>query len=312
MLHRIIAALAVALLLAPLAPAQDIAGAVPDSIDLRPIWQTGQTSRYRLSSERLTTAQVLNVGKPRSTGMKVLADVTWQVTDADPDGGGACRMTIDRMVMLVSDAQGQKAKITRDSAPEKLKSAQTLLRAMIDKPLTVKVAPDGSVRDVAGWESIRNNAGEAGKNLTESDFVETATDMALLVGGTAAADVGDAWNEDFNWSHEMGELQLDTTFKLQGIEAIAGIPIATIQADSKVNVAFDKQKLAKANDVKVKLKKGQETGQIIYDPTRHEVVGRNTDRDLVFEMKLNVSGRQFTQVIEQRLNSQVIRLEEKE
>jgi hypothetical protein len=295
-------------LLGTIAVAQD--APADNTVDLRPIWETGQVSRYRTTTQRVTQAQVVGVGKPRSSGLRVAADVTWEVLEAKPEGGGTCRMTVDNMIMAVTDAKGKVLKVTKNNAPENLKKAQTLLKAFIGKAMTVKVAADGRVTDVSGWDSVRNAAGEGGKNLEEADFIESATEMAVLVGGAQAASAGNTWNEKFTWSHEMGKLHVDTSYKVDGIEEVANIPIVTINTQSKLKVDVDKSKLNAERKVKIKLTKGEESSSIIYDTTRNEVVGRNTDRDMVFEMSLTVQNRTFKQVIRQRLNSQVLRIGE--
>lgn len=295
------------LALAGLAHAQDESAGT----DLRPIWEKGQESRYRVVTERLTAAQVLGVSKPRASKFKVLAEITWQVADADANGGGTCKMTVDKMEMLITDYTGKQVKIaSHGSVPEKLQSAQDLIQAMLDKQLTVEVANDGTVTSVSGWKAIKNAAGDAGDKMKESDFIETATELALVVGGAADVSDGSSWNRRFDWTHEMGDLAIDTTYRFEGVEAIADVPVAMINSESKIDIEVDRSKL-KSPDVQVRVTAGQETAQIMYDLSRGEVVGRNVDRTLGLEMKLTVQGRQFTQVIKQRMVSSALRIAEK-
>lgn len=305
MIHRITSLIAL-LAFASSAIAQE----TTSSADLRPVWEQGQSSKYRVVSERITAAQVVGVGKPRGSRLKVLAEITWTVTQAQPDGGGVCKMTVDQMQMLMTDGSGKQYKVTAEGAPpENLEKAQALVRAMIGKEMTVNVAADGSIDSVSGWQAIKTAAGEAAQNMNESDFRETATELALLVGGSATTAPGSSWTRRFDWSHEMGDLRMDSTYRLEGVEEIAQIPIAMIQGQSKLDLTIDQSKF-NGQDVNVRITEGQETAQIMYDLSRHEVVGRNTDRTLGLEMKLNVQGRQFTQVIKQRLVTSTLRIAE--
>jgi hypothetical protein len=299
----------ICLWLAGAAAAQD---APPDPIDLRPTWVDGQTSRYRIVTERLTTVRLADMAESHSSHMKLTSQVTWQVIDADDGGGGTCRMTINDMQVVLTDPAGREHTVTRTRADEEhLKPVQNLLKGMTAKPLTVTVASDGRVTDVAGWQKVRTAAGEAGENITETDFHEAATDLALLVGGPAQTAAGDRWSEKFDWDHQTGTLHLDTTFTLIGTETIADIPIATIDSNSDLTLTVDKAKLGeRADRTTVRLKDGTESMQVIYDLSRHEAVGRNTDRSLTLEMTLQGSGSRQTRYIDQRIRSQVLRIAE--
>jgi hypothetical protein len=282
-------------------------------VDLRPVWQDGQTAKYKTITRRVTAAQVRGVGKPRTSVMDVTAIVNWQVVDANPDGGGKCIMTVEDLKVEVTPASGEKKTITKDRAEEDLKSVQQLIRGMIGKPVTVQVAKDGRVTSASGWQAIRNASGDAGKSLTETDFIESATELAPLTGGKQGADMAGKWSEKFTWDHEMGELHLNSDFKVTGIESVAGIGLVTIEGESKTTFTPDNAKLNKGGpQVNLKLAKGAAKQSIMYDLSRHEVVGRDMTRSLIFQMDIEYEGRKFQQIIQQQMRTQVLRMEEGE
>lgn len=298
-----------ALLIVSLASAQEI----ETPIDLRPVWQDGQTAKYKTITRRVTAAQVRGVGKPRTSVMDVTSIVNWQVVNANPDGGGKCVMTVEDLKVEVTSSSGEKKTVTKDRADEELKSVQQLIRGMIGKPVTVQVAKDGRVTSASGWQAIRNASGDAGKNLSETDFIESATELAPLTGGKQDADMAGKWSEKFTWDHEMGDLHLDSDFKVTGIESVAGIGLVTIEGESKTTFTPDNAKLNKGGpQVNLKLAKGAEKQSIMYDLSRHEVVGRDVTRSLIFQMNIEYEGRKFQQIIQQQMRTQVLRMDEGE
>jgi len=306
-------ALLLSVLVAMPASAQEeaVEQAIETPVDLRPLWEDGQTAKYKSITRRVTAAQVRGMGKPRTSVMDVTAIVNWTVVDADPDGGGQCSMTVEDLSVEVTGPTGEKQSVTADRADEDLKPVQELIRGMIGKPVTVQVAGDGTITSATGWQAIRNASGDAGKNLTENDFIESAAELAPIAGAPSAADVDATWTEKFNWDHEMGKLHLDSSFEVTGIESVVGIGLVTVESESEMTFTPDQSKIANERaQTELKLVKGGEKQSIMYDLSRHEVVGRDTTRALIFQMDLEFEGRKFQQVIQQQLRTQVLRMEE--
>lgn len=306
-------ALALACLTAVAAPARaqaTTADAPAAAVALRPIWTEGQTSRYQTDTRRVTVMQIKGIGKPRKTIMDVQAKYTWQVVKADPAGGGTCRLTVDEMKVVMTDAQGKKHEVTATRAEKSLSGVQQLVKAMQNKPLTCQVASDGTISSTSGWQAIRTAAGDAGKNLSEADFIETATDLAVMPGVPASAMPGATWDKQFTWDHEVGKLSLDNTYKLLAVESIEGVPVAMVDRQSELDLTVDPKKLPDNQNVTLRVTKADAAAKIMFDMSRNEVVGQYSVRALQFQMQLRHEGRQFTQVIQQQLSTQVLRIEE--
>jgi hypothetical protein len=303
-----------ALLAAPDATTAQPADDAPESHDLRPLWEDGQTARYRSITRRLTTIEITgpNLDRTQQTVLHFQTDLTWHVTDADPDGGGTARMRIDDIQARLTNAAGTEYRVTPDEAPEQLQALQTLVRAMVGAEMTVEVADDGRITGVTGWKAIQRQGGEAAAQLKEVDFIEMASELAVLVGGAADRQPGARWDADFAWDHELGTLQLETDYELESVERVAGVPLAIVAGESDVDFQVDVERASQPDGPKVdvRFEGGSQTSQIFYDLTRHEVAGRNLDRTLRFKVTLSFQGRQIEQHREARESTQVLRLAE--
>lgn len=309
--------LTLTLLAMGLAVAVAPAHAQDEAHDLRPIWRTGQKSTYEGKSVRSSRRTLSIPGVPAqevSTAFAVTSEIEWEVTKADPDGGGVASMTVTDLTMTLTDARGEDHKITKSSADEGYEPLQTLVKAMLDKPITVEVSPDGRIESIKGFKAIKNKAGDAGESLTERDFIETAYDLAVLVGGAEGVSPGDTWSDKPEWDHEFGSLRYDTDFTLNGVETIADIPVALVDAETKIKFKFDKSKLMEGNDgpdIGVKMKNGEQAGQIMFDMSRQEIVGAFFERSLEFEMNISAQGRTIKQLISNEYTSELVRKSER-
>lgn len=285
------------------------------SFDLRPMWEKGQTARYQVVTSRLNTIELSGLpggAKTRQTAMRITAEATWQVLDADSNGGGICRMTVEKMQMELTGPEGQKLSTDQRGGDKELAAVQKLIKALTDKPVELTIKPDGQIDQVRGFAAVQRAAGPAGEQLEERDFREMAGELAVIIGGTENARPGRTWRQKFKWSHDAGDLILDSQYKLLGVELIEGIPVAMINRESDIDIELDKSQMPPDAPIKVKSSEGEQTTQIMFDLSRHEVVGRNIDRKLEVAVQLSLAGRSVTQSIREQLNTQVLRIAESE
>lgn len=287
--------------------------------NLEPIWEDGQTSRYQSVTRRQVDQVRTIMGKTNKSRQLMVFDakVKWEVLDAAEDGGGEVEMKIESLEMKMTGPDGKTYSASAKNADEPLASAQSLMKGLTSRPVKMRVAADGTIERVRGWEALADAAGDAGDSLTEQDFRELAVELALLPGGKAEATRGTTWEQAFNWSHEMGELKLDTEYKVVALERVAGVPLANVQAKSEVDFEIDREKFGQLGQggqgpkVDLKFRGGKQVGQIMFDLSRHEIVGHNINRQLKFQMDLDYKGRSFRQEMTHSMNTQVIRLDEK-
>lgn len=285
------------------------------SHDLGPRWVEGQKASYRSTTKRMSARQIKATGLDAPAVKSVttfVSDVDWRVDKVNDDGSAQATMTVTDLTITIETPTGETLKVDRRRADKGVESVQQLVKALVGKPMEVDVDSTGHVTQVKGWKSIKADAGEAGESLTERDFVETASDLAVIMGGPADAAPGKTWNEKPEWDHELGTLEYDSQYELTGVEPIAGVPIAIVAETSKIKLDLDKDKITQPPNaqVDVKLTEGARTSQIMFDLSRHEVAGAHSDQKLVIEMTVSFQGRSFSTVMEQETSSQLIRLSE--
>jgi len=301
---------AVLLLTAAFARGQEEAG--NDSVDLRPLWEDGQSARYEVRTTRVSNSTNQD-GQRQTRTIDLTTELTWSVTDAAEGGGGTVSMSIDDMELSLT-ADGETLEVTADRAPEPLEPLRDLIRAFTSRAVTVEVDADGRVTGVDGWRAIQRDAGNAGEALTEADFIEMASEIAPLAGGQPRAP-GATWTEPFTFTHEFGEMNLTSEYTFAGVEQIAGAPVAMVNRESEIEFKIDRQRtgMDQSNDdfsIDWRANDAEQSAQIMFDLSRHEVVGMNLDRSLAFEINTRFGDRSETTRMTEQLNTQVLRLAE--
>lgn len=283
--------------------------------DLGPRWVEGQTATYRGTTTRMTTTKVKapDLDPPANSNVtRYVSEVKWEVDKVADDGSVEATMTVTDMYVVLEGPDGEEMKVDRKSADERLKPLQTLVKALIGTPVKVELDATGHVTKIDGWQAVRDNAGPAGKALTKRDFEESASELAALMGGAAGVAPGDSWNEKPQWDHELGTIEYDSQYTLSGVEQIADVPIAIVNEKAKMKIIPDKDKLKGPGGAEIKLdvKQAQRNTQIMFDLSRHEVVGSHADQTLNVQMSFTLQGKSFVTTITQQTSSQLIRLSE--
>jgi hypothetical protein len=220
-------------------------------------------------------------------------------------------MSLDKVWMKVTDPSGNAIEEDGRSTNEATASLRTWINAITGSPLTVTVASDGSISRVEGYRAIQTKAGEAGDNLDERYFREVAMDLAVLVGGPADTRIGKSWKVDHDASHRMGDIHFETTYTPTAVEHIAGIGIVMIDRSSKMRFIPDLSDLPPdAPKLNVRTVEAAQTGQILFDTSRHEIVGGHGEQTLVLEISFSVNGRNITRTSREVTSYQILRISE--
>ena len=216
-------------------------GVIPETIDLRPQWTAGQTSRYEFWNQMQQTAEAtLGDRSQTTTGtIEVEGEVTWTVDKVNADGSSVCTMTLDWMKFTNTPGEGTAMVIdSRKSASADTKVMHELLSAMAEVGLTVEIAPDGHVTAVKGLDKMKNKTSQPDFIPTELDFEETASDLAAIAYAPQpfayeSAGGGKAWNADFRWEHDLGKMNQKWAYELARVEDIAGVPEAVVTGEGR-------------------------------------------------------------------------------
>lgn len=281
-----------------------------ETIDLRPMWESGQQSRYRITQSEVTRVEVPQLDRSRESTTEFEVEVSWRVLEAAEGGGGTAEMVIEDMAMTVTAPNGESRRITANGGGEGTEQTQQWIGALTGKPLEVEVGPDGAVGSVEGYEAMRQAAGPLGENIDEAYCRELARDLAVMYSdGLRDAEPGDDWSHRFPGSHQLGSLQYTTDFTLRGVQRIAGVPVAMISTRSEIDFEAEiPDELA--GSVDVRLADARQSGQVMFDLSRHEVVGANAEQMLEFERTRSLRDRELTMIQRETTNWQILRLSE--
>lgn len=303
-------ALLVAMLMLPIAQAQEAVG-------LQPRFVAGQSSRFELWTLRQqhVTLQVGANSREASSTLETTGEITWSVDRVEANGGATCTLTIDWLAMTITGPDG--AVRTNDSrqATGDVPESHTALRAMTGTPLTFTMAADGSVVSVRGHDAINGRMPEGARTMEEVDFMELASELATIPFAPAELAANGAWNGAFRWPHELGWMQHDTQYRLTNVEQIAGIPVAMVSEVTKLRLEADLAKMGVPPDgppVDVRLLNGSAQGQIMFDLSRREVVGRNATRTMRIQVQSPLPNApvNIVQTIDENIQSQLLRVAE--
>jgi len=281
-------------------------------VNLAPAFQEGQGARFKLWTlrQRSTSTTIQGRTQNLATQLEVNGESTWRVTRVHATGGATCELTFDWLTVAITMPDGSVQHCDSRQARGDNATVQTLIRAMAGPKLTFEINADGSVASVRGADAIRNAAGEV-KAPDDLDWMETASELAVLPFGPAEATTGRTWSARFDWSHELGKMRHDTTYQLNGVEDVAGIPLANVSSTSRLRLDVDlSQRPADAPPVSIRMISGESTSQIMYDLSRHEAAGRNSIQTTRIQADVRVGENMIVSVTDETVQGQTLRIAE--
>lgn len=286
------------------------------AVNLRPMFKVGRTSRYSFWSQRDRTVDVQFNGNQQSTAVRMNfeGEVTWDVKSVNPDGSATCVMTYVFVVATIKTPDEPEKVEDSRQGPGENEQIHRFLQAMAGAPIEVQVAADGMANSVSGDQLILQRLGEELKAMApaQEEHLESATELGTLPGAPEKLAVGSDWTKTYDWKHELGRKKMTMTYRLAQVEAIAGIPVATINTSANMVVDPDYSKIpADGPKVNIRQTKGEYQGQIIFDLQRHDTVGSNTLTNTGFDITITLPNNQtIVRQISEKNQSQMLRIEE--
>lgn len=283
------------------------------SVNLRPQPVAGRVTRYWVWTQRDQAITMTAAGNRRSLSnrMEVEGECTWAIVSVRPDGGFSATMTMDWMTARLTMPDGAVHNNDSRRGRGDTEPVHQLIRAMSGVPLTCDVAADGTIQSVRGMDAMKRKASDAAIP-DELDFIESATDLAVLSAAPESLASGRAWDTRFRWSHELGHLQQDMRYTLSGVEDIEGIPVANVTGVAKVRLDLDRSKLPQGGPpIDIRLRSATFQTQVMFDLTRHEAVGRNTTDTRSIDTTIRLPQATISRVTDETIRSQVLRIEER-
>ena len=218
---------------------------VADAVNLRPTLVEGRVSRFEVWTHREQNALLAVEGRTeqQNSSFDVKGEVTWKIDKVSADGSASCTMTLDWLNAKIARPDGTVVECDSRRATGGDEGVQKVLRSMGGVPVKINVSADGTVTAATGVDAVRRKAGVGVEVPDELDYVETASDLALLPMAPKEAAAKTSWSVPSLWNHELGKLRYDTKWTLDGVEEIADIPVATVSAESKVKLEPDPSKI---------------------------------------------------------------------
>ncbi|MHC4993716.1 MAG: hypothetical protein ACYTGQ_01560, partial [Planctomycetota bacterium] len=173
-----------------IAMAQEVAVEGTATVDLRPLWIDGQTSRYKITQQEVAVSSSPDNNRTLEERTDIELELTWEVISASPDGGGVATMTLDHLVMTLTGPDGVPHVVTPTEVEEPFATVQDWINALLGTPLQVSIGPTGYVEAVSNFQPIVARAGDAGSDMDEEYFKELALDVAALAGGAEGQSPG--------------------------------------------------------------------------------------------------------------------------
>ena len=290
-----------------------------ETFNLRPRWQQGQTSRYEFWSLRTDVQTFSMRGNDHCVERSIETEgqIVWKVQHVRADGSSTCTMTVDWMTAALRDTDDES--YFNDSRKSKgdYEAIHDVLRAIAGVPLKVEVAADGTITDLSGTKAIRRQVKVESLVPEDLDYLESASELATLVGAPAQLSVGKSWKTDFRWTQSTGVpflksfIKKKTTFTLSSVEELEGISIATVTAQARMKLEIDRSEVpAEAPPMGAKMIDSSFESQIMFDLRRAEAVGRNTVEHRTIDVTIRPPQQTFRQRLDQTIHSQLLRIAE--
>ena len=303
----------VAAYLLPVAPALAEARDAPAAIDLRPAWEPGQSARYAVWSRRVRQTTMSAHGQSQQVSMTIVTEgeFTWTTERLEPDGSITARMTLDWMSLTFENPEGERQVIDSRRGSGDIPPMHQALQAMSGAPIRVTVAADGSIQSVAGTDAIRRQIQARPFAPEDRDFIRSATELAVLVAAPPTAQPGGNWRTQHAWSHEAGTMHHRVTYTIEGVSEIAGIPVATVLGESKLELEVDRTQMpADAPPIDIRQTLGTRQSQVMFDLQRREAVGRNSLERTRIEVTIRLPEATLNQRTDETIQSQALRIAE--
>jgi len=291
-----------------------VAAEPPETFSLRPAFERGQTARFEIATTRSIQTRMSFGDREHEANVTIelRAEIAWEVVRVNRDGGARCRMEADWLTATIRTAEGPPQRVDTRKGPGDNAALHRRLKAMTDTPLTVEVDPDGAIASVSGVERIHRRAGDMPDMPEEIDFIETASELATLWDAPAQARAGTSWRTEHTWRREAGELEQTLTWTVAGVELIEGIPVATVTVEGDARLTPDQPPGGRQGPaVNVRQTRGEYEGRVMFDLSRHEVVGRYARESRQREASSNMpDGRTLRSITQETIETQVLRIAE--
>lgn len=228
---------------------------VPDgqSVDLKFRLQAGSSYVYTADVK-----QDINSMGMKSTN-NIFSEYTYAVTEA---GSGNVKMNVsyDKMRMEM-DMNGQKTNISSEQDDENAKS----FKALIGKPFSMEISPEGKIISIDGWEELGKSA-----NI-KTDDIKQMMESSINFYPEKPVKVGESWTKETSSNMQMFKMNIKSTYTLKEIKGDVAI------LDTKANISMLPDESMKSMEMKME---GGMEGEMQVDIPSGLAISGNLTQDI--------------------------------
>lgn len=264
------------LLAAPLARAQD-----PQKVTLAWKFTKGEVNRYEMTQKVDSTIGEMEVKQEMAYRWAL------ETKEVAADGTATMDMKYERVMMRMSgmmelEYDSDKKQELDDSDPSA--AMAKMMSGFVGKSITLKMATDGKIVDVTGFDKILDGMGEGAEPLKQ--MMNEGQLKQMMQAGFAmlpdkAVGVGDKWEHKFEFDVPvLGKMK---TSAASSVKSVAnGGKTATIRSDMKITVDAGEGGMLEISDAKAET----ETVWSVAD-------GRMESMSGTTKMKMSMAGQEF-------------------
>ena len=281
-------------------------------VDLRAKQIEGSVTTYEYWAKRNIQVLVQAGGEQReaATSIESKGRIRWEVERVNPDGSAQVIMTYEWITLDLTNPQGEKKNVDSRKSVSDLPMAYNLLTSIAGQPITVHLDANGEVTRIDGLNAIKSKLDNPDMLPEEREFAENARSLTGLVNAPDNATSGSTWTEQFDAKHQTGTMSYDTTWQLDQVEQLEGIPVASITGKSRLELEVDRSDLPPdAPPVDVRLTNASSEAQVWFDLDRGQLVGSNVVTETTITLSVNMGARSLNQITTERDQDQVWRVE---
>jgi hypothetical protein len=272
---------------------------------LRWRFTAGTAVRYEMTNEMKQSMAL--AGASTEVSSRQIIDMLWKIESVDDQGTAVMSQIIERMRVKISTLQGpQKIEAEFDSSNAAASAnnpiAQSLgqvSKAMIGKPVTMKVSATGKLSDIVippdMIEGLKAAPG-VGAMFSE-DYIKQLSSQSMLQLPEEPVDTGASWTSETKADNPLlGQQTVVGTYVFEGVRERDGQTFANISskveqqfqpaADSQVQVEVKEQ--SSAGKIEFNLDSGSlDTSKMLAQMKLHiKAMGTEIDQDITLNMSL--------------------------
>ncbi len=253
---------------------------------LRLKFNAGETIRYVIIQKMITTQKIEGMEIPMTATETI--DMSWSVQSVDADKVASITQTIDRVRMKMESPQG--IMIDYDSASDEepegpAKMFASVFKAMVNKPISMKVSPRGEVSDVHVPQAMIDGFTKLpGMEKMGSLFSEDTMKEMSGIGELPekAVSKGDTWTDEKEISFPIfGKMHVKVSNRYLGTETRNGKPLEKIAITQQMDIKPGEEQPA----IVFRIKEHKASGTTYFD----NVAGRFAEAQLKTKMEFEIT-----------------------